>query len=99
MASKKDFLPHKNADLIAWSSNFSQRINAGAPAVGLTAPQAAAYQTAHDLWAGLLETATEPSTRTRGTISAANDARTPLKAMARELARIINAYPPITNQQ
>ena len=95
----KDFLPHRNADLLAWSNNFSQKINAAPVPLGLSAPQAAAYQTAHDLWSGLLETATEPSTRTRGSISAANDARTPLKAMARELARIVNAYPPITNQQ
>ncbi|MGB7159140.1 MAG: hypothetical protein WBD40_13810 [Tepidisphaeraceae bacterium] len=95
----KDFLPHANPELLVWSTNFAQRIIAAPLPLGLTVLQAATYQTAHDLWAGLVATALEPSTRTRGTISAANDARTPLKAMARELARIVNAYPPITNQQ
>ena len=46
-----------------------------------------------------LATATNPTTRTRSSVAAKGAAKTPLKAHARGLARIINAYPSITNQQ
>src|SRR6516162_9145654 len=95
----RDFLPAKDADLLAWSSNFSAKITAEAVSIGLTASQATQYSTLSGAFASALATATEPSTRTRGTISAKNVARTALKAQARDLARIVNAYPPITNQQ
>jgi hypothetical protein len=95
----KDFLPSKDADLLAWSANFNQLINAAPTTYGLTAPQASGYTTVYTAWADALGTATNPATRTRGTIAAKDDARTPLKAMSRELARIVNAFPTITNQQ
>jgi hypothetical protein len=95
----KSFLPAKDAELLAWSSNFSTRISATPTAFGLTAPQATAYAALHTAFADALATATEPSTRTRGAIAAKDAARTPLKADARELARIVNAFPSITNQQ
>lgn len=95
----RDFIPTKDAELLAWSANFSAMITADPTEYGLTAPQATAYAALHAAFAAALETATEPSTRTRGTVAAKDDARAPLKAMARELARIANAYPPITNQQ
>lgn len=95
----KDFLPTKDAELLAWSANFSELISGDPTLYGLTAGQATEYATLHAAFAAALETATEPSTRTRGAVAAKNDARTPLKAMARELARITNAVPTITNQQ
>lgn len=94
-----DFLPSKDSELIVWSSNYSARINATPLAFGLSVPAAAGYQALHLDFETKLATASEPITRTRGTISAKDDARKLLKAEARELARIINAYPPITNQQ
>ena len=95
----KDFLPTKDAELLAWSANFSELISGDPTLYGLTAGQATAYAALHAAFAAALETAVEPSTRTRGAVAAKNDARTPLKAMARELARIANALPAITNQQ
>jgi hypothetical protein len=44
-------------------------------------------------------TATNSVTRTRGTVAAKDAARDPPKANARDLARVVNAYPSITNQQ
>ena len=95
----KDFLPTKDAELLAWSSNFSSLISSGAAGYGLLPAQATAYAALHSAFASALETATEPSTRTRGTVAAKDAARTPLKAEARELARIVNAFPSITNTQ
>jgi hypothetical protein len=94
-----DFLPAKNAELLAWSSSFSEKINLTPTAFGLVASQSAGYQTLHEAFENALSISSDPATRTRGTVQATRDARTPLKAEARELARIINAFPSITNQQ
>jgi hypothetical protein len=95
----RDFLPHKDAELLAWSVAFSEQITATPTAFGLTAPQATAYAALHTAFATALATVTNPLTRTRGGVSAKNVARTTLKTSARDLARIINAFPAITNQQ
>lgn len=97
--ANRNFLPTKDQELLAWSVNYSSRISSTPTAFGLTAAQATAYAALHDSFSSALATATEPSTRTRGTVAAKDAARTPLKAMARELARIVNAFPAITNQQ
>ncbi len=94
----KDFLPSRDGDLLTWSANFDTRINAAPTTIGLTVIQASQYSALHTDFETALAAVTNPATRTRGAISAKDAARTPLKAMARELARIINAYPPVTNQ-
>lgn len=99
MPSSRDFLPAKDADLLAWSANYGSLLTASAAPYGIVPAQASSFVSLQTAFADALETATEPSTRTRGTIAAKNAARTPMKGSARELARIINAYPPITNQQ
>ncbi len=95
----RNFIPSKDADLINWSAGFSSKITATPTAFGLTAPQATAYAALDTAFAGAYATAVDPATRTRGTIAAKDAARIPLVAQARELARIINAFPSITNQQ
>ncbi len=94
-----DFLPSRDADLLAWSANYSALISATPTAFGLVAGQATTYAALHASFASALATATEPTTRTRGTIAAKNAARTPLRASARDLARIIQAFPTLTNEQ
>jgi hypothetical protein len=95
----KDFLPAKDAELLAWSANYSDQMLALGAAVGIQPAQQTAYAALHADFAAKLQTATEPSTRTRSSISLKNDSRTLLKAEARELARIINAFPNTTNAQ
>lgn len=95
----KDFIPSPDAEFLGWSSHYSAGINADPPAIGLTALQSAAYQTLHDQFASCLAVATNPATRTRGTIAAKSEKKAETVALARELARIINAFPATTNQQ
>ncbi len=97
--ANRDFLPHKDADLLAWAQAFSTKITATPVAFGLVAAQATAFAALLSTWSADLATATDPATRTRAAISAKNDSRTPMKAEARELARVINAFPSITNEQ
>lgn len=94
-----DFLPHRDSLLLAWSAAFSAGITASPISVGLTAAQATAYATLHTAFSTALGAVTDPSTRTRGNVSAKNVARTSLKAQARDLARVVNAFPSITNEQ
>jgi hypothetical protein len=79
--------------------NWSGLISSTPVTFGLTAAQATAYAALHTAFAAALATATEPATRTRGTVSLKDDKRADLKAKARELARIVNAFPAVTNQQ
>ncbi len=97
--AQRDFLPSKDADLLAWANSFSAKITATPVAYGLVAAQATAFSALLTTWSADLAVATDPATRTRAAIAAKNASRTPLKAEARELARIINAFPSITNEQ
>jgi hypothetical protein len=99
MPSSRDFLPTNDAELLAWSANYSSLLTSEAASIGILPAQATAYAALHTAFAAALELATEPATRTRMNIAAKNDARVPLKAMARDLARIINAFPGMTNPQ
>ena len=54
----RDYLPHNDAELLAWSSNFSSLITAAPVTYGLVAGQATAYAALHTAYAAKLETAT-----------------------------------------
>jgi hypothetical protein len=95
----KSFIPSKDGELVTWSADFAAKLTSTPTAFGCTAGQATAYATLDAAFAAAVGTATDPSTRTRGTVAAKDAAKVPLVAMARELARIINAFPGITNQQ
>jgi len=94
----KDFLPSRDGELLTWSANFDARVNAAPTTMGLTVAQAAEYTSLHLGFESAMGIVNNPATRTRGAVSAKDAARTPLKAFARELARIINAYPGTSNQ-
>jgi hypothetical protein len=93
------FLPNGDAELLAWSSNFSNRISDSPGSLGLDPEQAAQYASLHGSYASGLTAAGDPATRTRGSVAAKNDARRALKASARQLARIVKAHPAVTVQQ
>lgn len=95
----KDFLPARDDALLTWSNVFSAGITAQAASIGLTPAQCTAYASLHSSFSASLAISSNPATRTRGAVSDKNDKRAALKAEARELARIINAFPATTNQQ
>jgi hypothetical protein len=94
-----DFIPGRETELLAWSRNFSAQISSDPTSVGLSVAQAASYAAAHLAYSTALATATDPTTRTRGAVAAKKDARDFLESQARDLARIVNSFPGITNQQ
>lgn len=87
------------AELQAGSQNFATKISSAPVSYGLSAPQAAAYQTLNDLYSDAYFAAVDPEQRTRGIIAARNVARRNLIAMAADLARIINGTSTVTDAQ
>ena len=94
-----DYLPHREADLVQWSRNYSEKINADAISFGLTPAQAAQYAARHDAFAALYALAQSNSTRTPTVIVSKNQAKRELEIEARRLTRIIKAYPQLTIAQ
>jgi hypothetical protein len=96
-----DFLPSRDANLLAWSSNFRDQINSppGPAQFGLTLAQAAEYSSLHDAYKAAYVAARNARTNSQSNVQAKNDAKAALKADARLLARIIRAHPDVTNEQ
>lgn len=94
-----DFLPAADADLEEWVFVFDQRINAAPFAYGLTAGDAEAFHVLVVDFSAKLAVANAPASRTRVSVAAKNLSRASLKKSARQLARIINAHPGVSDQQ
>jgi len=94
-----DFLPAADADLEEWVLVFDQRINAEWVSYGLTAGDAAAFHVLVLDFSAKLAVANAPASRTRVSVAAKNLSRALLKKNARQLARIINAHPGVSDQQ
>lgn len=94
-----DYLPSRDADLDSWAVNYSTRITATPVAYGLIAGDATALATLVSGFTAALILATNPATRTAGTVAAKDTARAVLVADIRSLARRIQAYPAVTPAQ
>jgi hypothetical protein len=93
------FLPSRDQDLDTWAGNFDTRITATPTAFGLIVADATAFHALASDFSTKLAAATNPSTRTKVTIQQKDISRAALKLKARTLAKVVNAYPPITNAQ
>jgi hypothetical protein len=94
-----DYIPARDVDLVAWSTNFKTLITATPTAYGLVAGDATAYGTLDTTWQSAYTAATNPATRTPVTIAAKDAAKTALIFKARELATKVQATPAVTNAQ
>lgn len=97
----ESYLPAREADLLAFAQNMDNLITAAPATYGLTAPQATAFSILYTNYANALQLATNPPTRTPPAIVAKNDAKAALidgPGGIRELARIVQATPSVTNQ-
>jgi hypothetical protein len=86
--------------LLAWSVNFNNLINSTkGQGFGLTQAQAQAYAAKHTAFATAYQTACDPNTRTPPNIAIKDKAKKQLDVMARELVRIVQSYPELTDDQ
>ncbi len=94
------FLPVRDAQLLAWSVNFNALINSTKGAgFGLTQQQATDYTTRHTAFATAYQTSYDPNTRTPPNITIKDEAKKALSEYARELVRIVQSYPSLTDDQ
>jgi hypothetical protein len=94
-----DYLPHRQLDLLTWSSNFSAHLNSSPGNFGVAAAQAANYALKHQAFANAIQVIESPSTRTPVAITDKNIAKRELENAARELAQIIQNTPGMDNQK
>ena len=92
-----DFLPLSDSLLLFWSANFLSQAGMLLGAVGLDSSQVSAYAVAHGAFADALSTASNPATKTQPRVAEKNAQRAALKAMARNLAKVANAFPGVSN--
>lgn len=100
--ARLSYLPTREADLISFSRVFDVKITADPAAYGLTAEQAAAYTALQDTFIIAWERVQDPDTKTRPNTQAKNTAKKTLingPGGIRELVRIIQADPQVTNAQ
>ena len=88
-----DFLPRREAEMLLWSRNFDQRINAAPGDYALTAGQAAEYRTLHEAFADAFKLSQQPGTRTPVVLSERDEAKAALVAFARVLAGVVRSAP------
>ncbi len=93
------YLPLADGALLAWSANFLERITATPKAYGLEDKNANAYRIKHEAYAAALARAQESMTRTPPAIQAKELAKAELIVLARQLVRMVQATPTITNEQ
>lgn len=94
------FPPTREAQLLAWTNNFTSLITASPETYGLTLPQATAYEVLSNDFASAYATATNPNTNSKANINTKNQAKQRMlygDGGAWELVNIIQAYPGTTN--
>ena len=96
---RTSFLPATDEALRAWAQNFATRTTADAALYGLSAGEAATFAGLSAAYSAALTEATEPATRTRGTVAAKDDARTELRREASALSKKVQGTVTVTNQQ
>lgn len=95
-----NYIPSRDADLLAWADNFNALITANPATYGLTAGDATAidaavtpFDDAYALGGGTYHAPVNPSTKTVVTTQAKNDARTAMLAILRPYAQAIAISP------
>jgi len=91
------YLPTREAELVTWAGNFASLTTAAPTDYGLTIEQAADYAAAQTAFTNAYDVANHPSTRTPMAIEEKDDLKAALIAITRDLVRVCQAWPEMTN--
>jgi len=91
--------PRADLALDNWSKNFDARVTPAPIPLGLSVAQAAEFHVVALDFTARLAIATNPATRTKGSVAAKDVARAALRAKAAQLIKIISATPTVTPTQ
>ena len=94
-----NYIPKRNADFASWLANIATIIAASYAAYGVASGDAAALTALNTTYQAAYTEATEPTTRTAGTIATANDARAAAETFVRPICQAIAVDPNITPEQ
>ncbi len=97
--SNKNYLPSREADLLAWTKNLSVKLLAAPEYYGVSAPQANAYDDAQSAFASAYGLAQDPLTRSNPFIEDKNVKKTALIEATRAMVAILQASPMMTNEK
>lgn len=95
----RDFFPRPEPRAVAFTANFSGKINADPQLYHVTPQRAAEYAALQLAYALAYQTARDPATRTRTAVSARKEARKLVEAETRCLGRMIRAAMDVTVEQ
>ena len=93
MPSNRDFLPRRQAQLLAFTTNFADQLLELYEHVGLSLDDVNIYAQLNVEWTGAYNASQAPSTRTPVVIERKEQKRKAIVASTRRLARQIQAYP------
>ena len=93
----KGMFPDTNAGLLAWMSNMSTILTASGLQYGISVPQSTALANLVSIYGASLSLAQDPSTKTRTTVAAKNQAVVNLKSYAKLLISVIEGQFAVTN--
>lgn len=96
---QRDFIPHREAELVTFTANMAARLSAQPADYGITPALADEYSTAHDNWALQYERAQAPETRSPVAIAAKNTAKKIIIEQTRKIAKIVRATPGMDDQR
>jgi hypothetical protein len=92
------FPPRREAELVSFTGQFKTKIAAQATSLGLVASQATQYGTYSDQFVADWNLYQDPATRTKPNLEAKSASKAQLIAYLRELVRIIQNHPGVTNE-
>ena len=94
-----DFLPRREADLLQWSSSFSEHVNSAPAEYAISPEMAAEYRALHVQFADLMLKSADATARTPSVLFAKQQTRERLVAMARTLTRQARGNMDVSNAQ
>ncbi|TVQ55110.1 MAG: hypothetical protein EA377_03965 [Phycisphaerales bacterium] len=94
-----DYIPRPDDQFLHWTDNMRKLLSASPESFGVTPAQASRYADLFEVFAEKYRIAIEPTTRTKPSVGAKNDARRELERETRSLAQLIQATSHVTNQQ
>lgn len=94
-----DYIPSSDAGVLSFASNFSTIVTAAPVPLGLSAGQATTLSGLVASYSASLTASTDPSTRGPAAVLQKSTDRRSLVAYLRQLARIVQANPAVSNTQ
>src|SRR3982751_470101 len=93
----RDFFPRREADIVRFTANFSERINAAPGDYSIPPARAAAYAATQQAFADAYFVVQNPGTNSSAAVVLKDDARVELEAATRSLVKCVTGTETVTD--